>query len=101
MTAFQQKVPCHSTELVHFRQRIGPYGFEKIFQMSVRLHGRAALEKAVYPHACGEQTGKFTPGLIEYGLSPRMWGTGYLCSRFRFLCLFISTPQACGEQYTR
>jgi len=47
MTEFQQDKPCHSTELVHFRKRIGKNGFESIFQMSVGLHGRAALEDSV------------------------------------------------------
>ena len=35
------------TELVHFRKRIGQKGHEAIFQMSVQLHGRAALENTV------------------------------------------------------
>jgi len=47
LTEFSQALPCHSTELVHFRKRIGTEGFEKIFAMSVQLHGKAALEKAV------------------------------------------------------
>lgn len=47
MTEFQQSPPCHSTELVHFRNRIGQDGAEKIFQMSIALHGRAALESTV------------------------------------------------------
>ena len=47
MTEFQKSVPCHATELVHFRKRIGKDGCEKIFQMSVGLHGKAALEKNV------------------------------------------------------
>jgi IS5 family transposase len=47
MTEYQAKLPCHSTELVHFRKRIGKAGVEKIFQMSVALHGRAALEDTV------------------------------------------------------
>jgi IS5 family transposase len=47
MTEFQQKVPCHATELVHFRKRIGKDGFQKIFKMSVKLHGKNALEDAV------------------------------------------------------
>ncbi len=48
MTAFQRELPCHSTELVHFRKRIGKDGFEKIFQMSVSLHGESALEDSVH-----------------------------------------------------
>ncbi len=46
-TEFCCMAPCDSTELVHFRQRIGTEGFERIFQMSVQLHGKAALEKTV------------------------------------------------------
>ena len=46
-TEFSCTAPCDSTELVHFRQRIGTEGFELIFQMSVQLHGKAALEKTV------------------------------------------------------
>ncbi|VAX00555.1 IS1478 transposase [hydrothermal vent metagenome] len=44
-TEFYRALPCHSTELVHFRKRIGQEGFEKIFQMSIarpngiRRHG--------------------------------------------------------------
>lgn len=47
MTEFQKSVPCHATELVHFRKRIGKEGCQKIFKMSVGLHGKAALEKSV------------------------------------------------------
>lgn len=47
MSQFQQKTPCHSTELVQFRKRIGKEGFEKIFQMSIQLHGKAACEDTV------------------------------------------------------
>jgi len=44
---FSLSEPCHSTELVHFRKRIGKAGVEKIFQMSIALHGKAALEPNV------------------------------------------------------
>lgn len=47
MKEFQRRSPCHSTELVHFRKRIGAEGVERIFRMSVNLHGRAALEDTV------------------------------------------------------
>lgn len=46
-TSFQNKVPCHATELVHFRHRIGTKGVEKIFKMSVSLHGDAVEDKTV------------------------------------------------------
>ncbi len=39
--------PCHSTELVKFRQRIGKEGIEIIFKESVNLHGDLANEKQV------------------------------------------------------
>jgi len=48
MREFQRKLPCHSTELVHFRKRIGAEGVELIFRMSVCLHGKTALEKSVH-----------------------------------------------------
>ena len=47
LTEFSCHLPCDSTELVHFRKCIGAEGFETIFQMSVQLHGKAALEKTV------------------------------------------------------
>ncbi len=47
MKSFQLNTPCHSTDLVKFSKRIGQAGFEKTFQMSVALHGRAALEDNV------------------------------------------------------
>lgn len=45
---FQRKLPCHSTELVHFRKRIGAEGVERIFQMSIGLHGDWALEDVIH-----------------------------------------------------
>lgn len=47
LTEFTLDLPCDSTELVHFRKRIGEKGFNKIFQVSVGLHGKAALEDTV------------------------------------------------------
>ena len=44
---FQIKEPCHSTELVKFRQRIGTKGMELIFKVSVSLHGATAEEEQV------------------------------------------------------
>lgn len=46
-TEFSCKEPCDSSELVHFRKRIGLEGVDKLFQLSVRLHGKAALEDTV------------------------------------------------------
>ena len=44
---FQNSVPCHATELVKFRHRIGKEGVEEIFKLSAGLHGAAVEEKAV------------------------------------------------------
>lgn len=46
-SCFQNTEPCHSTELVKFRQRLGKAGIEKIFSLSVALHGQAAEEPTV------------------------------------------------------
>jgi IS5 family transposase len=44
---FQWNFPCHPTDLVYFRKRIGEDGVEKIFQVSIELHGKKAKEKEV------------------------------------------------------
>jgi IS5 family transposase len=44
---FQWEFPCASSELVHFRKRIGEAGVEKIFKASVALHGKQSLEREV------------------------------------------------------
>jgi IS5 family transposase len=44
---FQIGEPCHPTDLVYFRKRIGKEGVEKIFSMSVSLHGKSAQERQV------------------------------------------------------
>ena len=47
MEHFQWEFPCAASELVHFRKRIGEAGMEKIFQASVALFGKKALEDDV------------------------------------------------------
>ena len=44
---FQWNFPCHPTDLVYFRKRIGKEGVEKIFNVSIDLHGKKAKEKEV------------------------------------------------------
>lgn len=51
MKEFCRQLPCHSTELVHFRKRIGIEGVDRIFRMSVGLHGAAALEDTIHVDA--------------------------------------------------
>lgn len=46
-TTFQWRAPCVSSDISHFRRRIGEAGVEKIFGLSVQLHGRQAVETEV------------------------------------------------------
>ena len=46
-TVFQWEFPCHPTDLVYFRKRIGEAEVKKIFQVSIELHGTKAKEKEV------------------------------------------------------
>jgi len=46
-TEFQTRVPCHPTELVKFRQRIGVSGVKKLLGLSVALHGKHSEEPTV------------------------------------------------------
>jgi IS5 family transposase len=46
-TVFTPKPPCSPTELVNFRDRIGPEGIEKILQESIRINGKDGNEKDV------------------------------------------------------
>jgi len=46
-TEFQTIVPCHPTELVKFRQRIGIDGVKKLLGLSVALHGKHSEEPTV------------------------------------------------------
>jgi len=46
-TTFQWNFPIEPTDLVHFRKRIGKEGLEKIFKISIDLHGKCSLEKEV------------------------------------------------------
>jgi IS5 family transposase len=39
--------PCHSTELVKFRNRIGTKGIEFIFKSTIQLHCKKSEEKEV------------------------------------------------------
>lgn len=47
MTTVQWGQPCAASDLVHFRQRIGKDGVEKILKHSIALHGKDALDKNV------------------------------------------------------
>ena len=44
---FQHQFPCDPSDFVHFRNRIGESGIEKIFSYSVNIHGSDARSKQV------------------------------------------------------
>lgn len=44
---FQHKFPCDPSDFVHFRNRIGEEGIERIFKYSVKLHGKSAKSDQV------------------------------------------------------
>lgn len=44
MEHFQWELPCDPSDLVYFRQRIGPEGVQQLLGMSAKLHGTAAQE---------------------------------------------------------
>lgn len=44
---FQWGFPCDPSDLVYFRKRIGAKGFEKVLEVSIRMHGNKALESEV------------------------------------------------------
>ena len=44
---FQTKKPFHPTEFIHFRNRIGKEGAEKLLKVSVQLFGVETQEKEV------------------------------------------------------
>lgn len=47
MSEFQWQLPCDPSDLVYFRQRIGPAGVQRILQVSAQLHGDKAQEPEV------------------------------------------------------
>jgi IS5 family transposase len=60
-TEYTPALPCHATELVKFRNRIGKNGMEAIFKMSVELHGEAAKESQVIVDSTVQQSNMTFP----------------------------------------
>ncbi len=44
---FQWKFPVEPSDMVHFRKRIGEEGINKILEISITIHGKAAMEREV------------------------------------------------------
>ena len=47
MTQFQWELPCHPTDLVYFRRRIGEEGCTLLLQSSAQMHGEALKEREI------------------------------------------------------
>lgn len=47
MNHFEHHFPCDPSDFVHFRNRLGEKGIEKIFFYSVTIHGKDAREKVI------------------------------------------------------
>jgi len=58
---FQHKFPCDPSDFVHFRNRIGEEGIEKIFVFTVQLHGKSAQSKMVLSDTTVQQNNTTFP----------------------------------------
>ena len=47
MKTFQWQLPCEPSDFCHFRKRIGEKGMERIFRISVEIHGNQTLESEI------------------------------------------------------
>jgi transposase, IS5 family len=66
MQTFQRDLPCHSTELLHFRKRIGKEVFEKLFRMSIELHGKFVMEDTVNIDTTAQEKAIPTPLTVNW-----------------------------------
>ncbi len=109
MKEFQQKLPCHSTELVHFRKRIGVPGMERIFRMNVVLHGESALEDMVHVDTTVQEKNITYPTVSQTSdqdhqspqqdcQSPRYFTAAYFCQRSEITVLGYSALPAREEK---
>ena len=66
MIEYQPALPCDPTDLVYFRKRIGKEGVEKIFAMSVALHGKDAQEKQVIIDTTVQEKNVTYPAMVNW-----------------------------------
>ena len=65
---FQWKLLCDPTELTKFRNRLGAEDVEKIFEISIRLHGKEVLEQEVIPDTTAQEKNITFPTDTKLGL---------------------------------
>ena len=76
---FQWKLPCEPSELVHFRNRIGQEGVEKILKMTVELHAEkvSTEEELVADTTVQEANVQFpTDTRLHVDCIEKLWGMG-------------------------
>jgi IS5 family transposase len=76
---FQWKLPCEPSELVHFRNRIGQDGVEKILKMTVELHSEKVFkeEELVADTTVQEANVKFpTDTRLHVDCIKKLWRMG-------------------------
>jgi len=70
-TVFQWEFPCHSTDLVYFRKRIGEEGVKEIFKVSIELHGKKANETEVLVDTMVQEKNITFPTDIKWNVGRR------------------------------
>jgi len=76
---FQWKLPCEPSELVHFRNRIGQLGVEKILKMTIDLHREKVVqeEELVADTTVQEANVKFpTDTSLHVDCIEKLWAMG-------------------------
>lgn len=70
---FQWEYPCDPSELTRFRKRIGEQGVEKIFEVSIKLHGKKAMERELIPDTTAQEKNITFPTDTKLNLKVIEW----------------------------
>jgi hypothetical protein len=103
LTEFSLALPCDSTDLVYFRKRIGTEGYEKLFQISVQLHGKVALDETVNIDSSSSDQGMALANCSSGSPASSCWSSSVPSGESLFLRkLVLGIPaQASGKNLTR
>jgi len=106
---FQWKPPCHPTDLVYFRQRIGRQGCEWLFSMSVSVNPEAKPTKdrqevVSVDTTVQEKNITFpTDAKLYYKIAEQIWDIADrqgITLRLNGFCIFISVLNSLPETGT-
>lgn len=70
---FQWSYPCDPSELTRFRKRIGEGGVEKIFEVSIKLHGKKAVQRELIPDTTVQEKNITFPTDTKLNLKVIKW----------------------------